>query len=208
MKNGAIILILALGVLLIAAFTQWRTIQSRKEIATRPVVGEITTPDVLPVHGDVAEFTLTNSLGKAFPSESLRGKVWAADMIFTTCPQMCEDMSQNMGKLYQQFITNEAFQAVSISVNPSYDTPEILHAYAKRHGADPERWHFLTGPLETIKEVSVNSLKIGTSEKPIDHSRYFVLVDSKLQLRGFYDGLDQQALDRLARDVKTLLAEK
>ena len=106
-----------------------------------------------------------------------------------------------------------AIQLVIFSVDPTYDTPDVLQRYAAKYGADPEHWHFLTGSRREIWELSKNGFKLPVSEAPADadspllHSRYLVLVDSKARVRGFYDGLSEEGLSEISRDLETVASE-
>jgi protein SCO1/2 len=85
---------------------------------------------------------------------------------------------------------------VSLTTNPDTDTPEVLKTYGMRHGADTNRWMFLTGTKKQIGNLAVDSLKLSAVEKkpeertsPDDlwvHSTIFVLVDKQARLRGIY----------------------
>src|SRR5689334_18979899 len=85
-----------------------------------------------PVIGQVKPFTLTDSSGKSFGYADLKGKVWIADFIFTTCSGICPIMSKHMAELHRTFEAVNNVQLVSFSVNPEVDTPEILRNYAAK----------------------------------------------------------------------------
>src|ERR1044071_8442137 len=83
---------------------------------------------------------------------------------------------------------------VSITVDPARDTPERLAAYAARAGADPHKWSFLTGPLDAVERAVVDGFKIGVDRHAtadgfwdIVHGEHLVLVDRRLQIRGYFD---------------------
>ena len=75
-------------------------------------------------------FALTAQNGNAFSSDSLKGKVWVADFIFTTCSGPCPRMSAQMRRLQERLLRNSetlnSVRLLSISVDPVYDTPETL----------------------------------------------------------------------------------
>ncbi|MBI3317821.1 MAG: SCO family protein [Candidatus Omnitrophica bacterium] len=165
-------------------------------------------PGVAVFHEPVAGFLLTDQTGGPFGSENLRGKVWIADFIFTSCAGTCPGMTERM-RLLQGRLPGE-IKLVSISVDPRRDTPEALARYAKAHQADSARWHFLTGPGEAIQRLAREGFHLGisegeTREEPIIHSVRFALVDRKGALRGLYDASDPPALERLIADARALL---
>ena len=82
--------------------------------------------DELPVLGELIDFRLTDQNGDEFDKEDLYGKVWVADFIFTTCAGPCPVMTGQFAELQSRFANASDFNLLSVSVNPEYDTPEIL----------------------------------------------------------------------------------
>src|SRR3989338_141182 len=66
------------------------------------------------------------------------GAPWIADFIFTRCQGPCPILSARMAELQRQI--PEAVRLVSFTVDPGYDTPAVLEAYARRFGASSRRW--------------------------------------------------------------------
>jgi protein SCO1/2 len=159
----------------------------------------------LPTLSQVPSFALTDSTSHTFGTEQLKGKVWVATFFFTTCPTLCPIMMNAMSDLYKNYKGNFDVQFVAVTVNPQYDSPAILSEVSNRYHADPAQWHFLTGTLEAIQDLSLNGLKVGTQEDPINHSAYFVLVGQSGHIRGYYDGQDTAAMTRLENAIKQLL---
>jgi SCO1/SenC len=96
-----------------------------------------------PVLGSVPAFRLVDQTGAVFGPERLAGRVWVANFIFTRCPSICPEMTGRLVRLQPRL--GEAVELVSVSVDPDYDTPEQMRAFAERHRANSPRWHFLTG---------------------------------------------------------------
>ena len=163
--------------------------------------------NTLPIIGKVPQFDLIDSQNRNISKSDLIEKVWVADFIFTTCDMACPVMTGNMNLIHQEFRANDAVRVVSISVYPEYDTPEVLTQYASQYGANTNRWHFLTGPEESIKNMIKDGFKIGDYEDIIFHSEKFALVDKKGNIRGYYNGMDTEEMDKLKKDVKSLLSE-
>lgn len=87
----------------------------------------------------VPNFSLTRESGETFSSaESLRGHVWIANFIFTTCPSICPTLTSQMGNLERRTRGSDV-RFVSFSVDPETDTPEVLSRYARAHDANLER---------------------------------------------------------------------
>ncbi len=161
----------------------------------------------LPVLGRIAPFSLTDADSRAFSSDALSNRIWVADFIFTTCGGICPIMTRNMRELLDVTSIEEKVDMVSFTVNPAYDSPTILTAYARDYDANRPSWHFLTGPLDDIRQIAVESFRVGDMDEPINHSPYFVLVDRLQRVRGYYDGTDATALKRLERDIQKLLGD-
>ena len=163
-------------------------------------------PESLPVLSRVTDFELTAATGQPFHSEQMAGKVWVVDFIFTSCAGICPVMTLAMADLHRSFDGEDHVEFVSISVDPETDTPEVLSSYGERYGADPERWHFLTGAIEDIHALSVQTFKVGAVDEPINHSSRFILVDGSGSIRGYYVGTDSEDVARLAGGITELLA--
>lgn len=161
----------------------------------------------LPQLGVVPVFKLTDETGAAFGNDTLIGKVWVANFIFTTCHGPCPRMTAQMKKL--QALTKDMADVnlVSFTIDPENDTPPALAEYAKTHSADPERWHFLTGPAASLDRVSYDGFHLAHIGGPLEHSSKFSLVDRKGQIRGYYETNDPEALDQLVADIGKLRKE-
>ena len=163
-------------------------------------------------YGTVPEFQLVNQDGKAFGSAELRGKIWIADFIYTTCPGPCPMISSRMSEL-QKPLGKTDVHLVSFTVDPAKDTPQVLRGYAEKLQAEPGRWDFLTGPQSTIYNLSRNGFKLavsdGSDEKGIPvHSTRIILVDRHGAIRGYYDAAEVDAVTKLVADTTHLLREQ
>ena len=161
----------------------------------------------LPISGSVPDFEFTDSNGKIITLEDMKGKVWVADFIFTTCTMACPIMTGNMNIIHKTFKDDNNVRIVSISVYPEYDTSDILKEYASRYNANTNRWHFLTGPEESVKKIIKTGFKIGDYEDIIFHSEKFALVDISGNIRGYYSGMKTEDMSQLTKDINKLLRE-
>jgi protein SCO1 len=151
-------------------------------------------PDSPEEFNSVAPFALQDSTGGAVTRESLLGKPWIAGFVFTRCTGPCPVVTSNMRKA-QDMLKDDDVRLVTITVDAEYDTPEVLAAYAKAVGADTQRWTFLTGPPDAIKELSRKSFMLpieNEAGKPagesIVHRTNLTVVDARGVVRGYYDG--------------------
>lgn len=121
-------------------------------------------PEVKEVPAKVADFSFTNQNGETITNKDLLGKEWVASFIFTKCAGPCNDLTARVMKL--QNATKETdVKFVSFTVDPERDTPEQLANYAEIFGANPERWHFLTGDQMKIYRLILDSFKVAVKEE-------------------------------------------
>ncbi len=153
------------------------------------------------LYGSVPDFKLTERSGKDFTLADLRNEVWVADFIFTRCAGQCPIMSTQMARLQKEIGKNIRF--VSFTVDPDFDSPEILSKYAERYEAGAERWLFLTGDKATLNGLTA-AFHMNKIDEPMMHSTSFVLVDRTGQIRGFYDSNEKGEMTQLVRDAKRL----
>ena len=110
-------------------------------------------------------FALIDQLGRPVSDADLRGKVVVADFIYTTCTDICPALTAQMAalrtRLAEQGLLGDAVMLVSISVDPSRDTPEVMRAYSEPFAADPANWRFLTGDETAIRQVVVVGFMLG-----------------------------------------------
>ena len=161
----------------------------------------------LPEIGNVPQFEFTNSDGNIVTLDNLKGKVWVADFIFTTCTMACPMMTGNMNIVHKKFKKNDNVRLVSISVYPEFDTPEVLKNYASQYDADTEKWLFLTGKEDAVKDIIRDGFKIGDYEDIIFHSEKFALVDKKGIIRAYYNGMKSEDMKQLKKDIDVLLKQ-
>ena len=160
-----------------------------------------------PVLGTVPDFRLVDQTGAPFGPDRLKGRVWIADFVFTRCPDVCPRMTERLVGVHRAL--GERADVVSVSVDPTYDTPERLAAFARANGAESPRWHFLTGSSQHVQEAVLRGFNVAFSRESEDiatltHGVHVVLVDGRGRIRGYYDSKDQDALERLVADARRL----
>lgn len=164
-------------------------------------------------YGAVPDFALTERSGVTVGLEQLRGKIWVADFVYTTCTDTCPLQTAMMAKLQQEYFDKPNVQFVSFTVDPERDTPAVLTAYAAKHKADAARWYFLTGQRDRMMGLIQNGFHLAVATTPIGgdaggmipHSPRFVLVDQQGRIRGYYDSRELEAFVRLKNHLDILL---
>jgi cytochrome oxidase Cu insertion factor (SCO1/SenC/PrrC family) len=132
--------------------------------------------------GKAPTFNLTAQDGSAFDSRTLAGEVWVASFIFTSCRTECPVIGKANQDLLDALADTRA-RLVSITVDPEFDTPEVLTTWGRTYGATPESWKLLTGPRSEITRV-VTEFAAHMGKREVDgglvtiaHSQYLYLVD-------------------------------
>ena len=174
------------------------------------------TPDPtapLPKYAALPDFSLTERSGKTITLADLKGQVWVANFIYTTCAGPCGALSGRMAELLKHVAGNPDVRLVSFTVDPDHDSPKIMEEYAKRYNAPADQWIFLTGERNAVQKA-VNGGFLLTAEdrklaeeQPLVHATKFALVDKQGNIRGYYDGISGEPLDGLVRDINRLLHE-
>ena len=180
---------------------------------SRPTVGD--PPMVL---GAAPEFSLVNRDGETVTNRDLLGAPWVADFIFTRCAISCPRMTSRMVQLGKLWPRELETTRVSFSVDPGYDSAPVLQTYAESWNIDDPRWFFLTGGRDVMKAIVVEGFKLAVEmnpppgtfspEEPILHSTRFVLVDEAGAIRGYYDAVKGEELERLIGDLRALAADR
>lgn len=157
----------------------------------------------------VSDFELINQNGKTITQKDYQNKIYVTDFFFTRCPSICPIMSSNMEKLQNIFLDNDNVQFLSVSVTPALDSIPILKTYAQKHGAIDEKWNITTGEKKHIYNLARKSYFAVVNEgdgglQDFIHTPNFILVDTKKQIRGVYDGTKDEEIMRLTKDIKTL----
>lgn len=135
-----------------------------------------------------------------------------ADFVFTNCTTVCLTMTPNMAMLQERF-DEEGLDAqlISFTVDPAYDTPEVLKNYGESYGADFSNWSFLTGyDFQTIKEFSIKSFKSLVEKPPeesdqVMHGTSFFLINPEGDVIKRYSGIESKEMDNIIQDLKTVL---
>lgn len=164
---------------------------------------------------NVPSFSYTTQDNESFGSEDLEGKWWVADFIFTNCTTICIPMTNNMAILQDEIedagLDGDNFHLVSFSIDPDYDSPEVLTEYADMYGVNLDNWTFLTGyDFETIKELSIKTFRSLIKEpQPGDdqvmHGTRFFLVNPDGEIIKSYDGSEQKEIDHILEDLEKVL---
>jgi protein SCO1/2 len=204
--RGRIILIIFLVLPILWVFLWRSTEYGYKKL---PIYSDIVFGDTIPFTID--EFSFYDQEGNVFTRDSLKNRIYVANFFFTTCPDVCPQMNNNVKYLTQHFKDNDGLIFLSHTVNPSNDSVEVLNGYAKKVDATYGQWYFLTGNKLEIYQLAMNNYKAAAVEELTEntfiHSEKLALVDRDYRIRGFYEGRDFQDIQKLKDDIKILFKE-
>jgi len=162
----------------------------------------------------VPAFTFTNQDGQSFGSQDLKGKYWVAAFFFTRCPGPCPVIISNFAKLHQDFSDTPDVHLISFSIDPNYDTPEVLKKYGRNFQADLSRWTFLTGEQAAIHDLSMNGFYSAVMETtpetaldagPFVHGTRIYVVDSTGNIVAAYDGTTAEGIEQTKNKLIELI---
>ena len=158
----------------------------------------------------IAPFSFVNQEGEEVNNQYVKGKIYVADFFFTSCPTICPRMKKQMTRVYEKYDGDSLFTILSHTIDPEYDTIQVLKEYSEAIGVGTPTWHFLTGDREEIYNLGETSYMIVAGEDENEpggyiHSGAFILVDHLGRIRGVYDGTAEDQVSILLMDIDLLL---
>ena len=207
------IILISLSIVIIALF--YFALKPKKTLPifnpsdVNPELVDTTVQYVRKYH-TVSDFLFINQNGDTITQKNYEGKIYVADFFFTTCGSICPKMTTNMIDIQTAFINNPKVLLLSHTVFPEIDSVSVLKAYAKKNGVIDTKWNLVTGDKKEIYSMARKSylaVKLGKPEELYDmvHTENFILIDTKRQIRGFYDGTDKKEIQRLIEDIHFLI---
>ncbi|MFC7688240.1 SCO family protein [Ureibacillus sp. GCM10028918] len=164
---------------------------------------------------EVKAFEYTNHRNEQISLGSLNGTPWLAMFIYTRCSTVCPPMTSNMVDVHTAIEKEgiENYKIVGFSVDPAYDTPEVLSNYLSYYPIENEtKWELLTGYEQTeMTQFALQSFntvvkKLRGSEDVVHDIKYF-LVDQNGTVVKSYDGYSQIPTEEIVNDLKSLLQQ-
>ena len=171
-----------------------------------------TTYDTIWHH--VKNISFINQLGQQVSLYDIKGKIIVVDFFFTRCPTFCPGMARSMKKLQDSFKKNDTsiVQFISVSIDPLHDSVPQLRKFSDRFNVNPDSWWLVTGDKKEIYDFALQEMKASIADTEIDtgfiHTQNFFLLDREKIVRGWYNGFDSAAQQKLVRDIPLLMLEK
>ena len=160
----------------------------------------------------IAPFAFTDQQNRLFTADSLIGKVYIASFFFTTCPDICPKMTNNLSLVQDSFLLNSTVKIVSFTVMPWVDSAARLADYGKQKHINPNKWHLLTGEQSAIYQLGRASFfaddnPAGDTSSFLHTDKMF-LVDRHRRIRGVYNATRKDDVQRAIDDIRILTEQK
>jgi protein SCO1/2 len=155
----------------------------------------------------VADFVLTDQLGRRFKCADTRGKIVVVNFIYTKCPDVCPLLSAKFAAMQRSLEEQKQtdYLLVSITTDPARDNSQTLKSYAALFKADERGWFFLTGSKEALakvwKEFGVTVRKAPDGE--VQHTTLTTVIDRQGVRRVDYYG-DKWQEKEVLKDIASL----
>jgi len=177
-----------------------------------PIFGQREVEGTDTVYHTIANFRFVDQDSTLITNDTFKDKIYVADFFFTSCRTICPIMKTQMLRVYEATADMPDIQLLSHSIDPEYDTVELLHNFAKKLGVSSDRWHFVTGEKDSIYKIAQTSYFATAMEDKSEpdgfiHSGAFLLIDKERRIRGKYDGTKEEDVNRLLVDINRLRKE-
>lgn len=159
----------------------------------------------------IADFSLTDQMGRSLKFGALRGKVVLVTFVYTTCPDTCPLVTSAMRSVQKDLDAweHDGVFFLSITTDPEIDRPPVLKSYARRYGIDFSNWSFLTGESQKLAPVW-KSFGVAVRREArglVNHTLLTALVDKKGTMRFVYHGATPDP-NKMLQDMRRLLSPR
>ena len=140
----------------------------------------------------VPDFKFINQNEKLVSNKDYLGKVYIVEFFFTTCTTICPIMNTNLVHIQNSFTAFPDFGIASFSINPEYDTSEVLQLYAQDNGITNPNWNLMNGDRNEIYKLANEGFNLYTAASSdfmdgFEHSGYFAIIDKEGYIRSRVD---------------------
>lgn len=163
------------------------------------------------------DMEIVDSNGVPRKFSDLKDKVTLVSHVFTRCPGQCAGIGLVLDELRNEYSSQGPLHLLSVSLDPGYDTPEILGEFSRQHKLVGDNWWFVTGAADPLNEYMLEVFAMAAQPKPAEervhegdlftHQAVVVLVDKDLKLRGWYFPFEDASLKKLRMELKSALTE-
>ncbi len=158
-------------------------------------------------------FELTERSGRTVRDTDLRGRFLVVGFVQTGCTLTCRFVGRHMVELQERVAGSDDVRLVSITVDPREDTPAALSEWARKLGADPDHWLFLTGETRTVHALIERSFLTrdpqlrGAMPGEFADTDHVAIVDRSGRIRAYVDGMRGDMATRVLEVLERLRGE-
>lgn len=159
----------------------------------------------------LVNFSLTDRTGRTVTRTELNRKILVVDFLFTGCSLTCPAVNRCMAQIQQRTTNQPDVKLVSLTVDPRDDTVPVLAKYGEHLGADTNRWFLLTGDKTALYGLIAASFLNQDLDDPFNympgnfsHTDRIALVDARGNLRGYFDGLNENTAAAVVAEINLL----
>jgi protein SCO1 len=137
-----------------------------------------------------------------------RGRVVAVTFVYTRCPlpDFCPLMDRNFAAVQRAFTQDTSlagrFHLLSVSFDPEHDTPDVLATHARKAGADPATWTWLTGARNEVERFAsafgVSIIREDKTNREIVHNLRTIVIDRDGKIAKIFNGNEWKPEELLA----------
>jgi protein SCO1/2 len=169
--------------------------------------------NLLNVGDAVPDVALVDETDRRRTLAEWKGTATLVTFVYTRCPlpNFCPLMDRNFEELQRNLSADAKLKGhlklISVSIDPTFDTAQVLADHAKRVKADPAVWTFLTGDVGTIDRLAA-AFGVGVLRDPqqatnITHNLRTTLVSADGKVQKIYSGNDWKPEEVLA-DLRSI----
>lgn len=203
MRSTAILIAVIAGLLLFSGAGSAQSVPGAADKTGSPAP----RADPSPAHNYFTDTLLMDQNGRQvrFYTDLLQGKVVIINSFFATCQGSCLPLNRNLEKVQQALgdRLGKDVYILSISVDPTVDTPPKLKEYAKKLNARAG-WYFLTGEKQNV-DLVLKKLGQFVEDKQ-DHLNIFIIGNVRTGLWKKAFGLAPS--DQLVAVVESVLKDQ
>jgi protein SCO1 len=165
-----------------------------------------------------ADFSYSDTDGKTVTLKNTNGDVRLLYFFFSYCPDVCPPttflMSQVQDELKKEGVFGNKVQFLSVTIDPTRDTPERMKEFGSKFGADFSGWKFLRGDEKETADLARKYQILVTKDDQgnFGHMNLIVLLDKKGRIRNWISANDYFAngdknlpLSDFVKQIKDLL---
>jgi len=160
-----------------------------------PTVNEcdsLTSPHTIP------QFTSMATDGKIFSRDDLTSQIAVSYILPPACEERCEEVLEQLANLQNVFASQSDFQIIVFG-GENY-SPADLKSLEEQYLANPKVWKFVSVNSNMLSQLEDCGFLLGATD--VVHA--IILTDEQGRIRGYYEGIDEEDVDRLKGELKIL----